>query len=315
MTIDMRPVWMRAAWPTAYVNDLPDSAFLVITPGGMKAGGKTDGAHRFFPVYGQDGQLDDAHLQNALARIPQASTLTADQRAAAMTKAKALARQHPTMTGPSGTYGGSAGSGRSTPAGVLDVRSWPVADDDLPSDALGPQQRTFELIMELRSAGDGRTLYGRAVPYGIIADIGRYKERFRPGVFSRQVASNQIGQVKMYASHADRIAGHHPIGRTLSLAEQADGLYGMWPLFDTSAAEDSLKLVRAGEVTGLSVGFSAKRSGSQRADDGVIDRVAAHLDHVVLTHEPVYSDAQVLSVRSKMPEYEADRERLRALVR
>jgi HK97 family phage prohead protease len=312
MPIDMRPLYLRAVWPAAYVNDLPDSAFLLITPGGTKTGGKTDGAHRFFPVYGSDGKLDDAHLANALARIPQATTLTADQRAAAMTAAKALAKNHPTMTGPAGTYAGQAGSGRSIGPGAIDVRSSLV--DPIPPEALGIQERTFELIMELRSAGDGRTLFGRAVPYGVIADVGRFRERFQAGVFSRQVGSGQVGQVKLYDAHSDRLDGRHPIGRTVGLREQPDGLYGEWHLFDTSAAEDALKLVRAQEVTGLSVGFSAKGGGSRRGDDGVIDRIAAHLDHVALTHEPVYADAQVMGVRSRLPELEAERERLRALV-
>jgi hypothetical protein len=311
MPLDMRPLYLRAQWPTAYVNDLPDSAFLLITPGGTKTGGKTDSAHRFFPVFGSDGKLDPGHLANALSRISQASTLTADQRASAMNKAKALSKATP-MSGPIGSYQGSAGSGRSRPAGATDVRSYPV--EPIPNVALGPQERTFELIMELRSSSDGRTLFGRAVPYGVIAQVASFRERFQPGVFSRQVGSGQVGQVKLYDAHSDRIDGRHPIGRTTGLREQPDGLYGEWQLFDTSRAEDALKLVKAGEVTGLSVGFSAKGAGSQRGEDGVIDRISAHLDHVALTHEPVYADAQVLGVRSRLPELEAERERFRALV-
>ena len=30
MALDMRPVWMRAVWSTAYVNGLPDSSFLLV---------------------------------------------------------------------------------------------------------------------------------------------------------------------------------------------------------------------------------------------------------------------------------------------
>jgi HK97 family phage prohead protease len=287
---------LRSQWSAAQVNDLPDSAFLLILPGGTKTGGKTDGAHRMFPVRGADGKLDMPHLANALARIPQASTLTADQRAAAMAKAKALAAGTD-MSGPKGAYAGSAGSGRS-----------------LPADALGVQTRSFSLVMELRADGDGRTLFGRAVPYGVTAQVASYRERFTPGVFSRQVGSGQTAQVKLYDGHKDRIDGGHPVGKTLSLAERADGLYGEWSLYDTSRGEDALKLVKAGEVTGLSVGFSAKGGGSRRADDGVIERVSAHLDHVALTHEPVYADAQVLGVRSRMAGLEAERERFRLLV-
>jgi HK97 family phage prohead protease len=267
---------------------------------------------RYFPVKDAAGAVDAAHLRNALARIPQASTLTADQRASAMTKAKAMAKAHTSVGGPAGTYGGDAGSGRSAAAAAAE----PPRAGAVPDDALGLQERTFELIMELRSGGDGRTLFGRAVPYGVIADVGRFRERFMPGVFSRQVGAGQVHTVKLFDAHSDRLDGQHPIGRTTSLREQPDGLYGEWHLFDTSRAEDALKLVRAGEVTGLSVGFSAKGGGTRKADDGVLERLSAHLDHVALTHEPVYADAQVLGVRAveRLGRYDADRERLRVLV-
>jgi HK97 family phage prohead protease len=300
--IDMRPVWMRAVWSTAYVNSLPDSSFLLIVGAG-------DTKQRYFPVKDAAGNIDVAHLRNALARIPQASTLSAEQRAQAMDKAKAMAKAKTSIGGPPGTYAGTAGSGRSASAAAADA-------DAIPDDALGGQERTFELIMELRSGGDGRTLFGRAVPYGITADVGRFRERFVPGVFSRQVGLAQVGHIKLYDAHTKRLDGAHPIGKTTRLAEQPDGLYGEWHLHDTQAGEDALKLVRAGEVTGLSVGFSAKGGGTRRADDGVLERISAHLDHVALTHEPVYADAQVLGVRSteRLGRYDTDRDRLRALV-
>lgn len=56
-----------AAMPTASINDLPDSAFAYIEPGGKKdAQGKTvPRSLRHFPVH------DAAHARNALARAPQ----------------------------------------------------------------------------------------------------------------------------------------------------------------------------------------------------------------------------------------------------
>ena len=303
MSLDMRPIWMRAVWSTAYVNSLPDSSFLLVYTDAQGA------KQRMFPVRDANGKVDAAHLSNALARIPQASTLTADQRAATMVKAKKMSAASPDMgSGKTAEYEGTAGSGRSRHPSRL-------ADPDVPGEALGLQERTFNLIMELRSSGDGRTLFGRAVPYGVTADVGRFRERFVPGVFSRQVGSGQVAQVKLFDAHMDRMDGQHPIGKTTRLAEQPDGLYGEWNLFDTSRAEDALKLVRAGEVTGLSVGFKASSGGTRKADDGTLERVTAHLDHVALTHEPVYADAMVMGVRSQAArEFEADRERFRLLV-
>lgn len=62
-----RPLERRAAMSTADINDLPDSAFAYIEPGGSKdAEGKTTPrSKRHFPVN------DAAHVRNALARAPQ----------------------------------------------------------------------------------------------------------------------------------------------------------------------------------------------------------------------------------------------------
>lgn len=66
---------VKAEWTTAYVNDLPDSAFLHVKPGGEKDDeGKTrPRTLRMFPYRNLEGSIDLPHLRNALARIPQAN--------------------------------------------------------------------------------------------------------------------------------------------------------------------------------------------------------------------------------------------------
>jgi hypothetical protein len=66
---------LKAVWSTAYINDLPDSAFLYIESGGSKDGeGKTTPRSlRHFPVKDSSGAVDGPHLRNALSRIPQSS--------------------------------------------------------------------------------------------------------------------------------------------------------------------------------------------------------------------------------------------------
>ncbi len=63
-----------ATWTTAYINDLPDSAFLYIEPGGKKDedGRTTPRSLRHFPYKDSEGNIDLPHLRNAIARIPQA---------------------------------------------------------------------------------------------------------------------------------------------------------------------------------------------------------------------------------------------------
>jgi HK97 family phage prohead protease len=268
---------VRDVWSTAYVNGLPDSAFLLVF-----TDDKGD-KQRMFPYKDANGKVDVPHLNNAISRIPQASTLTADQRAAVMLKAKKLAAAHPGIgSGPTKAYEGTAGSGRQRPAGA------------------GLQTRAFEVALELRADGDGRTVLGRAVPYGQTAQIAGGTERFVMGAFARQIAGgpDAIQVVKMHSSHSSRLAGEFPVGKTVHLAEQPDGLVGAWRMYDTPRGDEALHMVKTGEVTGLSIGFKALDGGTKKGADGAFERHAAHLDHVVLTGEPAYAGAQVTSVRS-----------------
>lgn len=86
----------REAWTTRYVNDLPDSAFLYIAPGGQQDGeGKTEPrALRHFPVRDHHGALDAAHLRNAIARAPQAD-VPATVRRRVQERARALLAKLP----------------------------------------------------------------------------------------------------------------------------------------------------------------------------------------------------------------------------
>lgn len=80
-----------AEWANAYMNDLPDSAFLYVEAGGEKNGdGKTTPRSlRHFPYKDASGKVDLPHLRNALARIPQ-SSLPDDVKEQATGKAKKI---------------------------------------------------------------------------------------------------------------------------------------------------------------------------------------------------------------------------------
>lgn len=83
-----------AEWSTAYVNDLPDSSFAYISPGGKKdAEGKTTPRSlRHLPYKDKDGKVDAAHLRNALARLSQ-TDIPAAAKAEAFRKLHAAARE------------------------------------------------------------------------------------------------------------------------------------------------------------------------------------------------------------------------------
>jgi len=84
----------KAAWTTAYINKLPDSAFLHIESGGEKDDeGKTKPRSlRHFPVRDAAGALDKPHVVDALSRIPQ-SDLPQSVKDSCSAKAKKLLAQ------------------------------------------------------------------------------------------------------------------------------------------------------------------------------------------------------------------------------
>lgn len=65
----------KAVWTAAYINDLPDSAFLYVESGGSKdsEGKTTPRSLRHFPYKDAAGAVDLPHLRNALSRIPQSN--------------------------------------------------------------------------------------------------------------------------------------------------------------------------------------------------------------------------------------------------
>jgi site-specific DNA-adenine methylase len=84
----------KKRWSTAYINDLPDSAFLLVEDGGKKDadGRTTPRTLRHFPVRDADGKLDVAHVREAVGRIPQAKIagFDADAKRALQNRARQL---------------------------------------------------------------------------------------------------------------------------------------------------------------------------------------------------------------------------------
>ena len=82
-----------AEWDTAYINDLPDSAFAYIKPGGEKEEGKTvPRSLRYLPYKNAQGEIDLPHLRNALSRLAQ-TALGAEEKAKARRVLVAAARK------------------------------------------------------------------------------------------------------------------------------------------------------------------------------------------------------------------------------
>jgi uncharacterized protein len=144
--------------------------------------------------------------------------------------------------------------------------------------------RTTVADLQVRDGGDGRTLHGLALPYGVEVDLGAYRESFAYGAF----ADAQPAQVPLTATHP-RDGAELPIGITVELREEPDGLHGAWRVSDTQLGNEVLALVGDGVPLGLSIGFVPDPAGDVWSRERtVVERRHAILDHIAVVRSPAY---------------------------
>jgi HK97 family phage prohead protease len=158
--------------------------------------------------------------------------------------------------------------------------------------------RSFTSSLQVRDDGDGRTIHGPVLPWGVparVLDAGRLvTETFERGA----LAGTDPTRVPLTATHP-RDAGTLPIGVTLSIEERSDAAYGSWRVSDTLLGNEVLALARDGVPLGLSVGFEEVPGGSRWSPDRQrVARTRALLDHVAVVRVPAYAGAGVVGVRS-----------------
>ena len=158
--------------------------------------------------------------------------------------------------------------------------------------------RTVESSLEVLASGEGRTLHGALLPWGVparVLDRGRLVvETFERGALADVVAA----RVPLTATHPQD-AGTLPIGRTLAIEERDDAAWGSWLVSDTAVGNEVLSLARDGVPLGLSIGFMEVAGGSRWSPDrSRVTRTRAALDHVAIVRVPAYAGAEVVGVRA-----------------
>jgi HK97 family phage prohead protease len=231
----------RAQWTTAYVNNLPDSAFLYVELGGSKDsdGKTTPRSLRHFPYKDANGKVDLPHLRNALARIPQ-SNLPASVKATLTAKAQKIL----------------------------------AANTDQKNAARPPRNELVRAIsgeLELRDdASDGEpTLVGHFARFNEWTEIdslfeGHFMERIAPGAFKKTFTENRPGMRVLFQHGQDPQIGNKPLGTIGVLEEDREGAYYEVPLLQAPYVSESiLPGLRAG-LYGSSFRFSVQREEFNR---------------------------------------------------
>lgn len=284
----------RAEMTASSINDLPDSAFAYIEPGGSKdASGKTvPRSLRHFPIH------DANHVRNALSRAPQSPF--GDKAMPAIKKAAAKFGI--------GDYGSSNGS--SSRAEYM--RLYPLEDMH---------------IIRSADGGDGRTVEAFAAVFGQEAEIrdheGHYVEVIDPSAFNRAIehASRARGgfpgAVKVLYNHGMTIQGtpserfSMPIGTPVEIRAEARGLLTRTRYSETPLADEVLENIRSGSITSQSFTGRIMRSDPQlRTGDRyrprggqltTVRRTELGLREYGPVLWPAYSGAEILGVRMSTP--------------
>ena len=157
--------------------------------------------------------------------------------------------------------------------------------------------REYTSALQVRDDGDGRTLGGPVLPWGVearVVDRGRMvTEVFERGA----LAGTDPARVPLTATHP-RDVGTLPIGVTVDLEDRADAAWGAWPVSRTALGDEVLALAADGVPLGLSVGFMELPGGSRWSPDRArVTRTRAALDHVAVVRVAAYTGAGVVGVR------------------
>ncbi|NIH81694.1 HK97 family phage prohead protease [Amycolatopsis viridis] len=152
--------------------------------------------------------------------------------------------------------------------------------------------------LEVRSAGDGRTVEGIAVPYGKPQVIdSRLTEQFARGAFSAQIRAAH--RVPFFRDHFGRNGemGGTLIGRAIELRDDAAGLFTRFRVSRTEKGDETLELIKDGALSELSIGF--REGQNRKLPGGVVERRSATLTEVAIVMAGAYGEAAtVTAVRS-----------------
>jgi HK97 family phage prohead protease len=152
------------------------------------------------------------------------------------------------------------------------------------------ETREFEIALELREEGDEMTLTGYAALFNSRSEnLGGFTELIAPGAFKRSL--NSRNDIKLLWNHdTSAVLGSTRAG-TLKLVEDERGLRVEASLPNTTHGRDARELVKRGDVTGFSFGFTIPGRGGDEWNAEGTERTlkSVRLHEVSLTPFPAYT--------------------------
>jgi hypothetical protein len=152
-------------------------------------------------------------------------------------------------------------------------------------------------VRDGEASSDGMSFTGYAAVFNSPSAPLPFTELIKEGAFQRSLKSRN--EIKLFMNHnTDVVLGSTRAG-TLRLSEDSRGLLAQADLPDTSAGRDLSVLMKRGDVSSMSFGFSVPPKGDKWSDDGAtreLHQVRLH-EVSIVTGFPAY-EATTASVRS-----------------
>jgi HK97 family phage prohead protease len=168
------------------------------------------------------------------------------------------------------------------------------------------ETRIADVTFELRESTDGMTFEGYAAVFNSDSSPLPFIERIAPGAFARSLKSRN--DIKLLWNHDTGIVLGSTRAGTLRLMEDSFGLKAVASLPDTQAGRDAAVLLKRGDVSAMSFGFTVPQGGDSWDKTGnvrTLNRVSLH--EVSLVAFPAYSSTTgTTSVRSLEGGIDAD---------
>jgi HK97 family phage prohead protease len=168
------------------------------------------------------------------------------------------------------------------------------------------ETRTADVKFEIRETGDEMTFEGYAAVFNSDSSPLPFIERIAPGAFSKSLKSRN--DIKLLWNHDTGIVLGSTRAGTLRLIEDSFGLKAIASLPDTQAGRDASVLLKRGDVSAMSFGFTVPQGGDSWDKTGnvrTLNRVSLH--EVSLVAFPAYSSTTgTTSVRSLEGGIDAD---------
>lgn len=168
------------------------------------------------------------------------------------------------------------------------------------------ETRTADVTFEIRESGDGMTFEGYAAVFNSDSSPLPFTERIAPGAFRKSLQSRN--DIKLLWNHDTSMVLGSTRAGTLRLVEDSYGLKAIASLPDTQAGRDAAVLLKRGDVSAMSFGFTVPMGGDSWDKTGnvrTLNRVSLH--EVSLVAFPAYSATTgTTSVRSVEGTIDAD---------